>query len=343
MSANPSTHSSETRRRRASRSKKLAALAALTVTLACVPLARGDSGPPPGARLIATLSVASPIDVAVGFDAVWVTGGPTRTVSRIDPLTNTVSTVIQTPLSATFVAVGAGAVWVSSFPGNAVMKIDPDTDAITAIIPSGGLAPQGIAVFDGYVWVANHHGNPTGSIAKIDPATNQVVDVIPVGAAQFTGGPGDLAGGAGSLWTGVPNLGAVVRLDPSTDEVLATIPVSGACGDLEATDTAVWIAGGRGPGGCSPGITKLDPATDAVVGDKINAGGNVNGLGFGFGSLWYGAPISDFLGRVDPDTDAVVGQLKLPGPANSGDVPTGFGSVWAGDSQDQLLFRVEPQ
>jgi YVTN family beta-propeller protein len=300
------------------------------------------SDPPPGARVVFTFSVPSPRDVGIGFDSVWVTEGPSRRVTRIDPQTNTVSAVIPTPVNTTDITFGAGSVWVSSLPSNAVLRIDPTTNAIVAMIPSGGLAPEGIAYFDGYVWVANHHGSPTGSIAKIDPATDTVLDVIPLGTAQFTGGPTEVAAGAGSVWTGVPNLGAVARIDPTSDQVVATIPVNGVCAALETTDTAVWVAGGIGPG-CSPGITKLDPATNQVIGDKINAGGPVSGLGLGLGSLWFGAPISDFLGRIDPSTDAVVGQLKLPGSPNSGHTPTGFDSVWVGDSADSLLFRVEPE
>jgi virginiamycin B lyase len=318
-----------------------AAILGVVLAAALASASAGHSDPPSGGHVSFSLSVPSPRDIAVGFDSVWVTNGPSRQVTRIDPQTNHVSAVISTPVNATSVTTGAGAVWVSSFPSNVVLRIDPSTNAVTATIPSGGLGPEGIAFADGYVWVANHHGAPTGSIAKIDPATNAVVDVIALGAAQFTGGPSALTAGAGSLWAGVPNLDALARIDPATDQLLTTIPIKGACGDIEATDTAVWIAGGEGPG-CSPGITKLDPATNRVDGDKINAGGPVNGVGFGLGSLWYGATQSDFLGRVDPITDEVVGQLKLPGPPDSLDVPTGFGSIWVGDSIDNLLLRIDP-
>jgi virginiamycin B lyase len=316
-----------------------AALLVIVTASAFPSAAAGD--PPPGAHVVYTFSVPSPLDVGTGFDSVWVTEGPSRRVTRIDPSTNSVSAVIPTPVNAFGVTFGAGSVWVSSPPSNSVLRIDPATNAVVAIIPSGGLLPGGIAYFDGYVWVANHHGSPTGSIAKIDPVTNSVVDVIPVGAAQFTAGPADVAGGAGSLWTGVPNLGAVVRIDPATDQVVATIPVNGVCAAIVATDTAVWVAGGSRRG-CSPGIKKLDPTTNQVVGDKINAGGSVLGLGLGFGSLWFGTRTSDFLGRIDPSTDAIVGQLKLPG-SDSAHTPTGFGSVWVGDFADNLLFRVEPE
>jgi virginiamycin B lyase len=326
---------------RSTTTRSVAVLLTAVVAAVCASVSAADSDPPPGGHVSSILSVPSSRDVAIGFGSVWVTNGPARRVTRVDPLTNSISAVVPTPVNATYVTVGGGAVWVSSFPSNVVLRIDPSTDAVTAMIPSGGLGPEGIAFADGYVWVANHHGAPTGSIAKIDPATNAVVDVIALGAAEFTGGPQALAAGAGSLWSGIPNLDAVARIDPATDQVLTTIPVKGACGDIEATDTAVWVAGGTGPG-CSPGLRKIDPTTNGTVGDKINAGGPLDGLGLGLGSLWYGATQSDFLGRVDPLTDTVVGQLKLPGAGDSLDTPTGYGSVWVGDSADNSLLRIDP-
>ena len=235
-------------------------------------------------------------------------------------------------------AVGAESVWLTSFPGDSVTRIDASTNRAVGTISSGGLGPIGIAYANGYIWVANHHGDPTGSIAKIDPSTMRVVDLIPVGAAQFDSGPNWVAAGAGSLWVGVPNLAAVVRLDPRRDAIAATIPDKGVCGAIVATDAAVWVGGAGGPG-CLPGITRIDPTTNAVT-DRFNAGGQVGPLAFGAGALWYGTLTSDFLGRVDAATDAILGQLKLPVPADKG-LTVGFGAVWATDSQDGLLFRIE--
>ncbi len=307
-------------------------------------LLAGAAGPakadlPSGATIVASIPVSTPRDVTAGFGSIWVANGPSRTVTRIDPTTDTVTAVIAVPDPASVLAVGAGSVWVSSFPGNSIARIDPTTNAVLAKISSGGLGPIGITFFDGFVWVANHHGNPTGSIAKIDPATMQIVDLIPVGAAQFEAGPSLVAAGAGSLWVGVPNLTAVVRVDPAVDSIAATIPVKGACGAIVATDTAVWVAGAGGPG-CLPGITRVNPATNTVT-DRFNAGGQTGPLALGSGSLWYGTLTSNFLGRVDPTTDTIVGQLKLPGPADKG-ATVAFGSVWASDSEDGLLFRVQP-
>lgn len=228
--------------------RKATLVATLAIALlATAAIAHADL--PAGGALVATVPVSTPRDVASGFGSIWVANGPSRTVTRIDPTTDTVLAVIHVPDPASVLAAGAGAMWLTSFPGDSVTRIDPTTNTATGTIslaPSG-LGPIGITVGNGYVWVANHDGYPTGSVAKIDPATMSVVDVIPVGSQSFAG-PNWVAAGAGSIWTDVPNINAVVRINPTTDAIVATIPDKGVCGALAASDTAVWVAGGGGPG-----------------------------------------------------------------------------------------------
>jgi DNA-binding beta-propeller fold protein YncE len=229
--------------------------------------------------------------------------------------------------------------WLTSLPGDSVTRIDPDTNTTTGTtsLAPGGLGPIGVTVYGGYVWVANHDGDPTGSIAKIDPATLNVVDVIPIGS-QSTAGPNWLAAGAGSIWTDVPNLNAVVRINPATDAIIATIPDRGVCGALAASDTAVWVAGGGGSG-CLPGITRIDPNRDVVTA-ALNAGGQTDALALASGTLWYGTSISDFLGRVDTRDSTIVGQLKLPAAAFG--LAAAYGYVWATDRDDGALLKIQP-
>jgi streptogramin lyase len=311
--------------------------ALLLALLTAVAIARAD--PPPGATLVTAIPAPSPRDVESGFGSIWVANGPSRTVMRVDPTTDAVLAVIPVPGPASVLAAGAGAMWLTSLPGDSLTRIDPSTNTVTGTISLAptGLGPIGVTVYDGYVWVADHSGDPTGSIAKIDPATLSVVDVIPVGSQSFAG-PNWLAAGAGSIWTDVPNINAVVRIDPATDAVVATIPDKGVCGALAASDNAVWVAGGGGPG-CQPGITRIDPATNRIAA-SVNAGGQTDSLALDRGTLWYGTSISNFLGRVDTATTTFVGQLKLSGAAFG--LTAAFGYVWATDRDDGLLLQVQP-
>ena len=314
--------------------------ALLLALLATAAVARADL--PNGATLVATIPVSTPRDVTAGFASIWVSNGPSRTVTRINPSTDAISAVITVPDPASMLAVGAGSVWLTSFPGNSLTRIDPTTNTVmgTISLAPGGLHPIGVTVFDGFVWVANHDGNPTGSVAKIDPTTMQVVDLIPVGT-QSIAGPTTIVSGAGSLWVNVPNIPVVVRINPITDTTIATIPVKGACASMAADAHAVWVAdlGGAGCPSGFPGISRIDPATNTVTA-MLNAGGSTGALALDGETLWYGTTKSNFLGRIDTATNTIVGLLKLPGPAFATSAANGF--VWITDPQDGLLFQVQP-
>ena len=312
----------------------LFALVAILAALAANNIRRPAPELPPGGTLVATLVRPSAHDVVAGFGSIWISSGPGATVARIDPTTDAVTAVITLPDPATVLAVGADSIWVTSAPGNRVTRIDPATDRVVGSLSSGERGALGITVFDGYVWVANHNGDPTGSVAKIDPVKMQVVDRIPLGD-EPDAGPTLMASGAGSIWVGVQNINAVVRIDPSTDTIVATIPDGGACSEIAADDQAIWVAGGCLPG---PGVTRIDPATNAVT-EVSNASGNSPAIALGGDSVWYGTT-DNFLGRINTTTHRVVGRLKLPGPAWAATVAFGF--VWIADREDGLLFKVKP-
>ena len=303
-------------------------LAVMSVTV-CGQSSTSVSGPVPVGKVVAQIRQSTPRDVEAGFGSIWVSNGPSRSVTRIDPTTDKVIAKINLDDPASVLAVSADAIWVTSFDGVSVTRIDPVTNLVVGTVDPGGSGPVGIAVFDGYVWVANHKGNPTGSVAKIDPAKMKVVDLIHLGSASDSG-PQWIAVGAGSLWVGVVNISAVVRIDPITDTVVATIPVSSDCGEIAANDHDVWA-------GCSPGVAHIDPATNSVA-KVTNEVGSGEALALGEGSVWFGT--STTLDRIDPSTRKFVGQMKLPGPSFG--ASAAFGYVWITDKDDELLFKIKP-
>jgi streptogramin lyase len=306
---------------------------------------KGDaSSAPAGAadkpRLAATIDMPTPASPDVAFGSVWVANGPTMTVTRLDPRTDAVTATISTPDPASVVSAGAGAIWVTSFPGNSLTQIDPQLNRVTRTISLApkGAGPIGVTVFRGFVWVANHNGDPTTSVTKIDPTTMRVVDVIPVGNTN-SAGPVWLVSSAGSIWTNVnssPNV--VVRINPRTDRVVATIPAPGACTQLAANDTSVWGASGEDPS-CPPGVTRIDPATNKVT-KTFHDLGATDALALYQGSLWYGTTFNRTLGRIDTRTNKVVSVLNMPGPAFN--MTAGAHAIWTTDRDDEKLFKVLP-
>jgi len=305
-------------------------LAVMSVT-ACGQSSTSVSGTAPVGKVVAEIRQSTPRDVEAGFGSIWVSNGPSRSVTRIDPTTDKVIAKIYLDDPPSVLAVSADAIWVTSFPGVRLTRIDPVTNLVVGTVDPGGSGPVGVAVFDGYVWVANHKGNPTGSVAKIDPVKMKVVDLIHLGSASDSG-PQWFAVSAGSLWVSVVNINSVVRIDPIKDTVVATIPVSSACGEIVANDHDVWVADG-----CGSGVTHIDPATNSVT-RVTNEVGSGPALALGEGSVWFGTSIT--LDRIDPNTRKFVGQMKLPG-ASFG-ASAAFGYVWITDKDDELLFKIKP-
>lgn len=100
-----------------------------------------------------TISVGRrPTGIAYGADAIWVTNAGDDTLTRIDPSTYSTMTIPVGP-EPVAVAYGAGAVWVASSGDRTVSRIDPATNEVSRTIDVGNV-PAGIAVIDGFVWLA---------------------------------------------------------------------------------------------------------------------------------------------------------------------------------------------
>jgi YVTN family beta-propeller protein len=132
-----------------------------------------DSGQPLWTRQIG----GSPIGVAAGEGAVWVSNESGSTITRIDPRSGRVIQPIGVGNAPGAIAVGAGAVWVANTLDGTVSRIDPATNAVVWTVGVGE-APAALAVDDEGVWVASELA---GTIVRIDPRTNTVVDRIETG------------------------------------------------------------------------------------------------------------------------------------------------------------------
>jgi YVTN family beta-propeller protein len=99
-----------------------------------------------------------PSGVAVGGGAVWVTGTAADNVTRIDPSTNSV-TSIPVGRAPVGIAYRAGAVWVANSDDGTVSRIDPRMNQVVATIRVGN-RPLGIAAGAKAVWVAVQAADP---------------------------------------------------------------------------------------------------------------------------------------------------------------------------------------
>jgi YVTN family beta-propeller protein len=290
---------------------------------------RPPAPPRAGARIVATIPVGRrPGGIVAAEGAVWVKNHADQTVSRIDPVTNTVTATIAIGAGEFgYLAAGEGSIWATNNDANTVSRIDPRSNTVVATIPVGE-NPQGIAVGSGSAWVANHRA---ASVSRIDTATNVVSAVI--AADQLCCSPQAVATSPGAVWVTMPDPDKrhVVRIDPATNRVVATIGVGDNGGRLTVTEDAIWAATNTRT------VKKIDPATNSVV-SIVDAGAVASGAAAGLGSIWV-TDVGDSLIRIDPTGNRVVGELRIPGAVFPA---VGEGAVWVSSESTNTVVRVEP-
>jgi YVTN family beta-propeller protein len=256
-------------------------------------------------RLVATIQPgANPTDVAVGVGAVWVVNATDRTVSRIDPETNSVRTA---PAGGDphAVATGEGAVWVLSPRDQALARIDPNTLSTlgtTALISRtgqlayGGLASWALAMGEGSVWAGGR------SVNRVNP-NGVVIDTIsdPYLAVG-------IAFGHGSVWIRNANFepgGGLWRVEPATNRVTAKVPLSFYPFGLAVGEGGVWTADSA-----TDTLVRIDPATNRIA-KRVPVGNAPLDVAVGFGSVWVANFADGTVSRVDPKLERVVATIKV--------------------------------
>jgi len=325
------------RRRRRRRITRAAAALATATALALVVWVgvRGSErvapivNPPPGSlgRVAATIPVgASPVDVLVSQDAVWVANAAQGTVSRIDPATNTVTKTIQVGRDPVRLAAGFGSIWVANQTEQTLSRIDARTGQLVATIPLPTLGPNQLAVGAGSVWAIAGY-----SLVRIDPATNKPAAID----ADWELVEGGLTVAGGRVWLSgraYPGVQPIVRVDPATNQKADTIPTA-ADGALAAGGGSVWHVSS-----VTQSIYRLDPRSGRTLAE-IPIGVVAKHLTVAEGSLWVGSD-SGRVTRIDMATNKVTGTFQVSGRAPA--VAVGFGAVWIVDTAHAALLRVQP-
>jgi DNA-binding beta-propeller fold protein YncE len=292
-------------------------------------------------RISATIPIGAVHEhtsIAASATAVWVHDGPTGTVTRIDPRTNSVvATIAVGGTHGGTIAIGQQAVWVTEDATGIVSRIDPQSNHVTATIqltPGTGL----LGVSSGTVWVINV---PNNTLTKIDEQTNRVVatlstPLLPIGVSS----------GDGSVWVCSRHGGTagVTRLDPQTNQVQAQIDVGSAhalvCnGDIIALAQAVWVPIFDELNPLRQHLLeRIDPATNKVT-DFIELGADMNpDLVADERGVWVCDPTTG-LYRVDPQRRRVIAQVQLPGGDS---LALGAGSLWLTRTSDNTVVRITP-
>jgi YVTN family beta-propeller protein len=240
-------------------------------------------------QIVATITVgARPCSgLAAGFGSLWVPNCGDKTLSRLDLQTGAVTTTWPTTIgnSEGGIAIGAGSFWMMTDNKGTLARIDPATNGTIATV---AVAPGSFAAAFGgdAVWVTS---TEQSVLTRVNPATNAVEASIPIGPR-----PRFLAVGEGSVWTLNQGDGTISRVDMKTNRLVATIAagVPGGGGEIAVGEGSVWVTVMEFP------LTRIDPATNAVVQQFAGKGGD--SVRVGHGSVWLSDLEGGKLLRLDP-------------------------------------------
>jgi peptide/nickel transport system substrate-binding protein len=161
--------------------------------------ARSPSGLPQNATSLATTK-----------RAVWVAYGYPKRIARIDPQTRQVTFNAPLPQECpcdTLLAAGEGALWAVAADGLHLFRLDPATGRTLATGRLHEGRVSGVAVANGYLWVAV---SDLGAVWKVDPS-GAPVDKVATGA-----GAASIDAAGGFLWVANADAGTVTRIDPAS-------------------------------------------------------------------------------------------------------------------------------
>ncbi len=260
---------------------------------------------------------------------VWVSNSPKDSITRIDPVANTiVETIAVGKKPCSGLAAGFGGLWVPNCGDPSVSRLDLKTGKVIDTLPlSIGNSEGGLATGAGSLWMMT---DAVGTLARIDPATNKVVAEIYVAPGSFA-----VAFGEGAVWVTSTDKNLVTRVNPHSNVVEKTIAVGPAPRFLAVGEGSAWTVN-QGDGTISRIDAKTNKVTATIAAGIPGPGGEI---AVGEGSVWvtsFEYPIT----RIDPTTNKVVQQFYGEG----GDaIRVGHGSVWLSNLRQANVWRLDPK
>jgi DNA-binding beta-propeller fold protein YncE len=182
---------------------------------------------------IPTGAASVPGIVAASPDSLWVLADEKTTLSRIDPVQNTVVAEIRLPAGCRNLLFSEAALWVACPGENKVLRINPATNLVEKRIEVSE-NPVALAGGEGSIWA---YCRKNGKVDRIDPKTNKVSKSVDIGLPNSDA---EIAVGEGSVWvssTGYP----ITRIDPKTEAVTQQFYGEGG-GVIALSKGAVWLA-----------------------------------------------------------------------------------------------------
>jgi virginiamycin B lyase len=150
--------------------------------------------------------------IAASNDSIWIITDNAGTLVRIDPVTNRARQTLSIATGSYNPFFSEGMIWITGGSANILTAVDASSGTVSATIPVGP-KPRFLAAGGGSIWTLNQGD---GTVTGVDAQSRKVTATIIVG---IPGPGGDIAFGAGSIWTsvfGVP----LTAIDGKTNKIL---------------------------------------------------------------------------------------------------------------------------
>lgn len=170
--------------------------------------------------------------IATSPDSVWIITDDAGTLVRIDPVTNAVRQKISITPGSYNPCFSEGTVWITGNSANILTAVDAATGDKLASVPVGP-QPRFLTAGEGSIWTLNQGD---GTVTRVNAQSKKVTATIYVGTP---GHGGDIASGAGFVWTSVFDV-PLTAIDAKTNRVLGQWV--GAGGDsLRFGHDSLWV------------------------------------------------------------------------------------------------------
>lgn len=197
---------------------------------------------------------ASPSDVAVMDDTMWVSDSSGAAVYRLRITDKGAELAGTTAMSHDPYQIVAGpeGVWTGTSARYGLTRIDPIGDRVLHSNP--GVSISDLALGRGHLWVLESDGD----VVRIDPDTDEVV-----GRNRVQASGGQIAFAFDALWVSAGGDGSLRRVDPASLEITDQIEVGepGAMAfSLAADRDGIWVANSE-----EGTLTLIDPESVTQV------------------------------------------------------------------------------
>lgn len=188
-----------------------------------------------------------------------------------------------------------------------------------------GKGPDGVAVSQGQVLVANHGD---GTLTTIDPESNATSEPVEVGTR-----PDHVVAGKGVVWVGVAGSDAVARFE--NGRRTASVTVGDRPEAIALGKQLLWVAN-RNDGT----VNRVDRAAPALVGSPIGVGTEPAGIFVGRRFVWVTNFKDGTVNRIDPATAQLVGDAIPTGAGPRGVIETP-NATWIANANENTVTRLD--